>query len=57
LKILWIDDEMKKTVKFSFSLGRIDIAGTEINTNTPEIISAKKDLEMRLYSLYRELYK
>jgi len=57
LKILWIDDQMKRVVKFSLSMGNIDQAGTEINTNNQIIINAKKELADKLLQEYEALYK
>lgn len=57
MKILWIDDHMKRVVKFSLSLGNIDQAGTEIDSINQTVINAKKELEERLRQEYDAVYK
>lgn len=56
LKALWMDDNMKKKVFCSISLGNVEHVGFEIDSNKPEIIIAKKELQDKLILIYKETY-
>jgi hypothetical protein len=56
LKALWMDDQMKKKVICSISLGNVEHVGFEIDSNKPEIIIAKKELQDKLIFIYKDSY-
>ena len=56
MKIIWLDDKMKKIVKFSLSLGRVDQIGDTLEYTIPEINNARIELELKLNELYSSIY-
>jgi hypothetical protein len=56
LKALWMDDQMKKKVICSISLGNVEQVGFEIDSNKQEIINAKKELQDKLILIYKDSY-
>jgi hypothetical protein len=56
LKILWLDELMRKKITFSISLGNVEQVGFEINSEKPEIKQAQKDLILKLITLYNVIY-
>lgn len=56
MKIMWLDDKMKKNVKFSISLGRVDLIGDTLDYTIQEIINSRKELELKLEDLYSSIY-
>ncbi len=57
MKIIWLDDQMKKNVKYSISLGRVDLIGDTLDYKIPEINNARMELELKLNELYSSTYK
>lgn len=57
MKIIWLDDKMKKNVKYSISLGRVDLIGDTLDYKIPEINNARMELELKLNELYSSTYK
>jgi hypothetical protein len=51
-----MDDQMKKKVICSISLGNVEQVGFEIDSNKPEIINAKKELQDKLIFIYKDSY-
>ncbi len=56
LKILWLDEFMRKKTTFSISLGNVEQVGFEIDSKKPEIKKAQKDLVLKLITLYNVIY-
>lgn len=56
MKIMWLDDKMKKNVKFSISLGRVDLIGDTLDYTLPYIDNSRKELESKLEQLYSSIY-
>jgi len=56
MKIMWLDDKMKKNVKYSISLGRVDLIGDTLDYKIPEINNARMELEVKLNELYSSTY-
>lgn len=56
LRVLWLDNNLKKTRKYSTSLGNLDTFGSIENINPNIIKEEKKKLELKLQELYAEEY-
>jgi hypothetical protein len=56
LRVLWLDNNLKKIRKYSTSLGNLDTFGSIENINPNIIKEEKKKLELKLQELYAEEY-